>query len=235
MIVDRPTARNILNAVISAHFGAKEISILEAGGGSWSRISRARNIKIAHITTVDIDNKQLERNNYADNKINADLQDFKSEIKYDLIEAVYVLEHIENVGLALDNLADACKEDGLIVVMCPYMYSLSGMVTRFTPHWFHVFFRRYISGEKDAGKEGFPPFRTFYNPLIAPKRLDKLLNDKGFSTELLIYFESKIYKRIGVMRVPIIAVSAIMNMLTPKSFNARNSEYCMVFRKIARG
>jgi len=223
--------RDLVNVMITAHFGTKELSVLEAGGGSWSRINKAKNISISNITTIDIDANQIGKNTYADKKILGDLQEYKFQEKYDLIEAVYVLEHIQDVDRALINMAEACVDDGLMVIVCPYMHSLSGMVTRFTPHWFHVFFRRHVSGEKNAGKEGFPPFRTFYNPLISPRKLDRFLNDLGFSTELLAYFESKIFKRVGLMSVPILAVALIINMVTPKSYNARNGEYCMVFRK----
>ena len=231
MIVDRPKARSLVNAIISAHFGPKAISVLEAGGGDFSRITQARNINVSRITVVDIDQSQLDRNNYANFKIKADLQDLSLEDKYDLIEVIYVLEHIKDVEKALSNITEACSNDGLIVISCPYMYSLSGIVTRFTPHWFHVFFRKYVSGEKNAGKEGYPPFRTFYNPLIAPSRLEKFLNEGGFSTELRVFFESKIYKRIGSMKFPIIAIISVINIFTPKSYNARNGEYCIVFRK----
>jgi len=235
MIVERPkAARSLVNAMISAHFGSKEITVLEAGGGAWSRISKARNIRISSITAVDIDAGQLERNNYAGKKILADLEQHKFEDKYDLIEIVYVLEHVERVDVALENIMEASGDDGLIVISCPYMYSLSGMVTRFTPHWFHVFFRRHVSGEENAGKEGFPPFRTHYHPLIAPKRLERFLNARGFSTDLMVYFESGIYKRLGVIKIPVLAIISLVNIVTPKTYNARNGEYCMVFRNTSR-
>ena len=235
MIVERPkAARSLVNAMMSAHFGSKEITVLEAGGGDLVKNSKARNIRISSITAVDIDAGQLERNNYAGKKILADLEQHKFWDKYDLIEIVYVLEHVERVDVALENIMEASGDDGLIVISCPYMYSLSGMVTRFTPHWFHVFFRRHVSGEENAGKEGFPPFRTHYHPLIAPKQLERFLNARGFSTDLMVYFKSGIYKRLGVMKIPVLAIISLLNIVTPKSYNARNGEYCMVFRNTSR-
>lgn len=233
MIVDRPRPRALVNAIITSHLGTKAISVLEAGGGSRSRVSKARNINIRRITTLDIDKVQLERNNYADVKIHADLQDFRSDEKYDLIEVVNVLEHVEHVDKALINIANACSDDGLVVIGSPYMYSFSGIVTRFTPHWFHVLFRKAVLGEANAGKEGFPPFKTFYNPLIAPGRMNKFLTQMGFSTELIVFFESTVYQRSGLLKIPIFTLTALINIVTPKSYNARNGEYCMVFRKVA--
>ena len=235
MLVERPKARSLINAIVSAHFGAKEITVLEAGGGAWSRISKAKSIRISSITTIDIDVGQLERNNYADKKIAGDLEAHKFENKYDLIEVVYVLEHVERVDVALENIMEASGDDGLIVISCPYMYSLSGMVTRCLRRTGSTFSSESMSpARRMPGRKASLPSGTYYHPLIAPRRLERFLNARGFSTELMVYFESGIYKRLGVMKMPVLAIISAVNIVTPKSYNARNGEYCMVFRNMSK-
>jgi hypothetical protein len=40
-----------------------------------------------------------------------------------------------------------------------------GVITKFTPHWFHVAVYRYWLGNKNAGKPGYAPFPTFLKEL----------------------------------------------------------------------
>lgn len=165
----------------------------------------------------------------------ANLEEFRPGLVWDLVMVVNVLEHVDDVEAVLRNLAEVCAEDGLLLVGSPYMWSLSGMATRFTPHGFHVFHRRWLLGEKDAGKPGHPPFRTVYDPLIAPKRMAEFVERLGFSTRLLMFHESSVLRRLkqryGILSLPLFSVIGLMNLLMPKSYNARNGEYLILFRK----
>jgi SAM-dependent methyltransferase len=224
-----------MNSMIIAEIDKPDITVLEAGGGSRSWLAPGRKVRVSAITTVDIDADQLARNDYATEKVLANLEAFRPGRVWDLVMVVNVLEHVDDVEAVLRNLAEVCAEDGLLLVGCPYMWSLSGMATRFTPHGVHVFHRRWLLGEKDAGKPGHPPFRTVYDPLIEPRRMMAFMARLGFSTRLLMFHESSVLRRLkqrhGILSLPLFAVIGLMNLLTPKSYNARNGEYLLLFRK----
>ena len=69
---------------------------------------------------------------------------------------------------------EALKQGGLILIGAPNPKSLSGVVTKYSPHWFHVWFYRHVRGEKQAGQPGQPPFPTFFHPLVTLSNLESL-------------------------------------------------------------
>ena len=60
----------------------------------------------------------------------------------------------------LERFARALKPGGIIVINVPNPLSVKGLVTKFTPHWFHIAYYRYIRGRENAGREDNPPFPT---------------------------------------------------------------------------
>jgi SAM-dependent methyltransferase len=239
MIVLHPMARALVNRTVRSHVGSRSVAVLEAGGGSRSRLKQAGGIDISTLTVIDIDAEQIRRNTVADEKLLGNLQDFRFEKSYDVIEVMNVIEHIEDLQAALRNIAGACGPNGLVVIGAPYLYSLAGLITRATPHAFHVFFRRRVLGEPNAGKPGHEPFPTFFNPLIAPRRLKTFFLDAGFESILEIYYDSgrfsRIRQKIGIAYLPIATVIWLMNVLAPRTYDARNGDYYFVFRKAAAG
>ena len=59
------------------------------------------------------------------------------------------------------------KPHGIIVLKIPARDSVYGFVTRVTPFWFHVFYKRYLRGLPNAGKPGYGPCPTVHEPIIA--------------------------------------------------------------------
>ena len=236
MIVKHPRPHALLNAAVKAHFRERPVSVFEAGGGSRTYLD-LDNLQVSSMTTADINEDQLRRNAYADHKLLVDLQDFTPEKTYDLIIFYNVLEHVERADRALDNLSKACAENGLIVIGSPDMYSFTGMVTRFSPHWFHVFYYRYILKNENAGKDGHVPFPTFFHPLTDPRKLPRFFADRGFEMEYLSQYSSRDFNLIARNRpligYPLKGLVALINALTPKAYNARNGEYHAIFRRRA--
>lgn len=137
----------------------RPVRVLEAGGGSTTHIRLDRP---AHIVALDISPEQLERNDYADAKILGDLQDPNAITGlYDLIVCFDVLEHLTEPEKAIENMAAALDEGGLLVIGCPNRWSLKGLLTRFTPHGFHVWYYRTLRGDRHAGEPGHAPFPTY--------------------------------------------------------------------------
>jgi len=150
--------------------GTSELEILEAGcGRSWPLNLNGIKYKI---TGVDIDQRALEsRVNDArdlDEAILADLRylDLGSR-RFDVIYNSFVLEHVENARLVLENLHYWLKPGGLLILKVPDLNTVFGFVTRMTPFWFHVAYYKYILGRKNAGKPGFGPYPTHYDQIVS--------------------------------------------------------------------
>lgn len=150
--------------------GKRELEILEAGcGRRWPL--KLDGIKY-RLTGVDIDQKALDSRvntiKDLDEAIVADLRhlDLGSR-KFDVIYNSFVLEHVENAGLVLENFHNWLKPGGLLILRIPDRNTVFGFLTRITPFWFHVAYYRYILGRKNAGKPGFGPYPTYYDGIVS--------------------------------------------------------------------
>lgn len=234
MQVDRPDAKRLMNDLVARHFRGRPVAVLEAGGGSHSKIDLPA-LAVSDITTLDISPEALAMNSYADEKILGDLQDWRPAREWDLVVIFNVLEHIPRADRAMETLVEACAPGGLIVVGGPVARAFSGLVTSLTPHWFHVFFYRFALGKKDAGKPGHAPFPTHFHRLSQPDRLEAFLAARGFDCVLRAAYEGNVYRQMRAHRPlvgwPLTAVTALINALTPKRYNARHGDFCAIFRK----
>lgn len=141
------------------------LQILEAGcGRSWP----FKSLGIAcRITGVDLDKdalafrkgtqKDLDEAQVGDLRTVALPADF-----FDVIYCSYVLEHVKGVEHVLDNFVRWLRSGGLLIISVPDARSLSGFLTQYSPHWFHVLVYRHIVGNPLAGTPGHGPYRTYY-------------------------------------------------------------------------
>lgn len=185
---------------------ADELCILEAGcGQSWP-------LKLAGVryslTGADMDEHALKKRkiiyNDLDRIIIGDLATLSlDDEKYDVIYNSFVLEHLIDAERVLDNFRRWLKPGGILILRFPDKDSVYGFVTRMTPLWFHVWYKKYILGYSEAGKPGFGPYATYYNGPVSrtgiheycrKKHLeikaeyghDFYLNDHGAVTRMLI-------------------------------------------------
>src|SRR3954471_24485664 len=164
--------------------GLEKVRVLEAGCGSAAYVSFADN---AHVVGIDIDPHQLERNTACHERILGDVETYDlTPSDYDAIVCWYVFEHLNHPDHALVRFARAIRPGGVIVLALPNVMSPKGLVTKFTPFWFHVAFRRYVLGRKHAGTPGHGPFPTTIPWTLAPDRLLRLAR----SCELEVAFEA---------------------------------------------
>jgi SAM-dependent methyltransferase len=185
-----PPVLSIAQNLLRDRFSGSKIRIYEAGGGSTSYLPPDLLLS-ADITIVDIDDTQLLNNRYARSKIRGDIQvqQFPSAT-FDLIVCYNVIEHIERPDQAMNNFIEALAPGGLIFIAAPNPDSFSGLATRYTPHWIHVWFYRAILGCKDAGRPGNPPFPVVYHPLTSPHRLIEFCKLRGCRILYFSAFES---------------------------------------------
>ena len=67
---ERKASLGEITGLLGNHFGGRPISIYEAGGGSTSYVPLG-DLNVAHITLVDIDPRQVARNDIAEPQVDA--------------------------------------------------------------------------------------------------------------------------------------------------------------------
>jgi SAM-dependent methyltransferase len=211
------------------------LAIYEAGGGSTSFLPLDV-LRRAHVTVVDIDEDQIRNNDYAQETILGDIQSHRfSPGSFDLVICYNVIEHLADVEAALLGFRESLKQGGLILIGAPNPKSLSGVVTRYSPHWFHVWFYRYVRGEKQAGQPGQPPFPTYFHPLVTLSNLENFASTHGLQTIYRKQYESPRYPEMRA-RKPVFAalldaVARVMNFLLPANVDVRRGDYHVILRK----
>ncbi len=224
-----------IHALLGAELPKGKLAIYEAGGGSMSFLP-LEVLDRAHVTVVDIDESQVRNNDYAQNATVGDIQAcrFPPE-SFDLVICYNVIEHLPDVEAALLNFCEALKRGGLLLIGAPNPRSLSGVITKHSPHWFHVWFYRHVRGEKDAGKPGHPPFPTFFHPLVTLSRLKAFTEAHGLEVIYRREVESPRFPEMRARRPLLAAIAdafaAALNMVLPGKTDVRRGDYHIVLRK----
>lgn len=224
-----------LQHALTQHLPAGALSVYEAGGGSTSYLPPTVHGR-ARISVVDIDPVQLRNNDYADEKICGDIQTHRFAAgSFDLVACYNVIEHLPNVESALDNFVTSLRPGGLLLIGAPNPRSLSGVVTKYTPHWFHVWYYRRVLGRKNAGQPGEPPFPTYFHPLVTLPRLRNYLQRHGFDVVYEKAYESPRYPEMRVSAPLLSRVvdfgTAALNLMLFRRVNLRHGDYHLLARK----
>jgi len=126
----------------------------------------------------------LRRNAHLDEKILGDIQTYRWPVpRFDAVVCGDVPEHLPRPTAALDNLFDAVKPGGIVVLAFPNLYSLKGLVTKLTPFFVHVWFYR-LTGDHRPLDE-FDQFPTYLRTSMVPTRVLRRGQERGFS---VVYF-----------------------------------------------
>jgi SAM-dependent methyltransferase len=142
-----------------------------------------------------------------------------------------VLEHLPDPVAALANMAQSLKRGGLLILGVPNLWSLKGLLTKLTPHWFHVWAYRHIVGSREAGKPGRAPFRTYFRYDIAPNRLRAHASAHGLEQIHSVTYDPGIVPLPGALRSVWAAVAATGRVVTFGNWNPAASDYAVVFRR----
>jgi SAM-dependent methyltransferase len=211
------------------------LDIYEAGGGSISFLP-SDVLRCAQITVVDIDEEQLRHNDYAQNTILGDIQTYRFKPNsFDLVNCYNVIEHLPDVEAALTGFFHSLKPGGLVLIAAPNPKSLSGVVTKYTPHWFHVWFYRHVRGDKKAGQPGHAPFPTHFHPLVTLSKLEAFAKAHGLQVIYRKEYESPRFPEMRA-RKPVLAAlldafAVVMNFLLPGKADVRHGDYHVILRK----
>jgi len=224
-----------VHEILSTELNSAELAVYEAGGGATSFLPLDI-MRRAHVTVVDIDETQNLNNDYADEKILGDIQTYRFQPdSFDLVICYNVIEHLPDVQAALLRFCECLKKNGLILIGAPNPNSLSGIVTKYTPHWFHVWFYRHVRGDMDAGKPGEAPFPTFFHPLVSLANLDAFAKAHGLEVIYRREYESPRFPEMRT-RKPVFGAlvdlaARAMNFLLPGNTDVRHGDYHVILRK----
>jgi 2-polyprenyl-3-methyl-5-hydroxy-6-metoxy-1,4-benzoquinol methylase len=221
--------------LIAEKFKGKKIRVYEAGGGSLS-ILPLSSLDHPVISVVDIDETQLRNNNYAEVKVLGDIQTYTFPANsFDLVVCKEVIEHLDSPDQAIRKFHDALAPGSLMFIAAPNPASLSGFVTKYSPHWFHVWFYRVILRRRNAGQPGQPPFPTVYHRIVHPAALINFCKKLGFSvvyfTEVTGWNYLNIREARPIFGRLIYAAVGMLNFFTFGRRDLRNSDYLALFEK----
>lgn len=147
-----------------------DLEILEAGCGQRWPLDLGE-IEYT-LTGVDLDRDALTYRSTVskdlDEVIVGDLRNLDlGTRKFDVIYNSFVLEHVDNAELVLENFSRWLKPGGLVLLKLPDRNTVFGFLTNLTPFWFHVFYHRFVLGRKHAGEPGFGPYPTYYDRVVS--------------------------------------------------------------------
>jgi SAM-dependent methyltransferase len=224
-----------VHGVLGKYLPPTNLAIYEAGGGSTSPLPLDV-LRRAYVTAVDIDPEQIRNNLYAHETILGDVQTYRfAPGTFDLVICYNVIEHLPDVEAALLRFCESLKPGGLVLIGAPNPRSLSGVVTKYTPHWFHVWFYRYVIGDKEAGQPGHAPYPTFFHPLVTPSKLEAFAKARGFRVIYKKEYESPRFPEMRT-RQPLLGalldtVATVMNLLLLGRADVRAGDYHVVLQK----
>ena len=218
-----------LQRFLDRQFAEIEVrDVLDAGCGFSLPVDLPAGVRIMGLdTSADA----LAKNRYIDTGIVGDIETYPlPEEGFDVVLCWTVLEHLANPRAALANMARALRPGGLLVVAIPNVWSLKGLVTKLTPHGFHVWAYRRIWGYAEAGTPGFGPYRTHLNRDIAPERLTRLAREDGLERVYASTYalEPRLPRPLKVVWS---AVETAGRLVTLGRWSPALSEHVAVFRK----
>jgi SAM-dependent methyltransferase len=185
------TVQSILDKFLD---GRETARALDAGCGSGRRLRIPADVQTVGI---DISQRQLDRNQHLAERILGDLQTYPlPERSFDLVVCWEVLEHLAKPEAALRNMRRALKSDGLMILALPNLMSVKGLVTKFTPHAFHLWFYRRIYRSEKSGDDDGGPFPTFFRREISPKGIRRFAAANGLHVEHFGILESRMQRLV---------------------------------------
>jgi SAM-dependent methyltransferase len=150
-----------------------------------------------HVVGIDISEIELALNEALDERIVGDIQTYPLPAEsFDEIACWDVLEHLPNPTHALVNLINALKPGGRLTLGTPNLLSPKGVLTKFTPHWFHVWVYRHVFHFEEAGTPGYGPYKTYLRWSLTPQRLVRFVEERGLVVEELTLYESELFERL---------------------------------------
>ncbi|MEO0769234.1 MAG: class I SAM-dependent methyltransferase [Cyanobacteria bacterium J06649_4] len=214
----------------------QRLDILEAGcGREWTLDLGQTEYKL---TGVDLDAHALDARinemKDLDEAIVGDLCSVDlSESTYDVIFNAYVIEHIEEAHVALENFTQWLKPNGQLILLFPDRDTVYGFLTRITPHWLHVFYLRYLSPwkNKNAGKEGYGPYPTYHAPVVSRQGIEQFCQENGLSIEAEYASNTYITQNSGLKALLLRTIVSTVCLLSLGTLESRYNNLIYLIKK----
>ncbi|MGV3709071.1 MAG: class I SAM-dependent methyltransferase [Gemmatimonas sp.] len=205
--------------------------VLEAGCGSRTYLSLPDD---SFLVGIDISAAQLARDTRLDQKIEGDLQkhDFGSQ-QFDIIICWYVMEHLPDPASALRNMSRALAPGGLLIFAVPNLWSVKGLVTRFTPFFVHLWFYRMMGDRRPASE--MDQFPTYLRTDMAPDNLRAGAPRLGLDVRYFRKFEGPVQRdlrdRNKLADIGFAVVGRLSTFLTARHVDLTQSDAIVVFER----
>jgi SAM-dependent methyltransferase len=184
-----PLAR--AQSIVSGALGDRAAPrVLEAGCGARSHITYPAG---AHVVGIDILRSQLRRRTAGAVVAQGDVAALPvASACADLVVCWDVLEHLPAPERAIAEIARVLRPGGRAVLALPNILSMKGLVTRFTPWWFHVWVYRRVLGDTSVGTDRSDQFPTAFRFVLRPAGLRRLAEAYGLQVEDLHQYEGPV-------------------------------------------
>lgn len=205
--------------------GRDSIEILEAGcGRKWSLDIRKVPFRLTGLDS-DVDALEIRKDvvRDLDQAVAGDLRAVEfPDRQFDVIYCSFVLEHIPGAVQVLDNFRRWLKPGGIMILKFPEKHSVFGFLTRVTPHWVHVAYKKYVQGNPNAGKPGHDPYPTFYDAVVSRKGTREYCLEHGLTIEKEVGSTYWLQRFAPATRIPVIFA---MNLISVLSLGRLTADY----------
>lgn len=202
---------------------------LEAGCGRRTHIHLGQ----AFIVGIDIEPAEIGRNGRLDETLVGDIQNYAFEpCSFDVAVCWNVLEHLEYPVGALENMRDALRPGGLLVLGVPDTRSLKTVAVKLTPRRLHEHLYHWLYPHADPNDSPFP---VILSDSMSLQSLDRYAYQHAMTTVYRRTYESALQEKIrrrlhfGERRWSIIALGT--RVLSAGRIDARHSDAVMILRK----
>ena len=212
-----------IHEILDNYIGSQRVGVRVLEGGAADRDYFPFAPPVA-VTGLDISAQELADDRYSE-RIIGDIQTYKTDKTYDLVICWYVLEHVNDPRRALLNLLEYTMEDGLLVIAVPNVWSLKGLMTKFTPSAIHKAVRSIaLSSNGD-----YEPFKTYLRFSMSPANIIRQCSAyeivyQGYSGIVVKRFFNSVYQ----------SLICLFRMFSFGAYRPDLSEFILVVRKRVR-
>jgi SAM-dependent methyltransferase len=236
-VTRRPSARSEVEDLVGHALGDRApLRVLDAGCGGTTRLSFS---VPAWIVGIDASARQLERNRTLDERIVGDVQVHRfAPRSFDVVIAWQLLEHLPKPEEALLRFREALDDGGLLILGVPNVLSVKGLVTKFTPHSFHVWVYRRLTGNAAVGTGDTAPFRTFLRFSLRRSAIERFARENGLFVEYFRSVEWDVQRRLreqAHLVGPVwSAFKAGVRVMSLGRVDAERTDFVIVLRKASK-
>jgi SAM-dependent methyltransferase len=191
----------------------------------------------SYVVGIDVSQAALDVNTTADEKLLGDVQTLALPAEsFDVAVCWDVLEHLPRPYDALDNLVQAIKPGGRLVLGLPHVFSPKALVAKFTPLRSHVWFYKHVFKFFDqTGRPEYGPYKTYMRWNLRPKVIVRYAASRGLQVAEIDQYENEApILRNSWEKHPIVTKSlTLIWKVVFQGVNPRESELRIVLLKPA--